>query len=338
MQLALPFGPIEQEDQAAKAAITARLDALEAAAKNCRIAWDETTGRVMRALGKLCGSRLQQSRGVVGLRWVGKTEELANDRDVERSKKTVAASLLRLERLGIIAKENHLDWRGKPDGLVISLEMTRVNQLARIGSISQKDVREDVREDVLKDVPEYLPKDVLKDVPRLEETLYTELPSIPNNPPPTESATATRLRCHERRSSEVAEVKDRSAADFGNCLEPLRELRNAFASIGIERYHALANEFATRVPEALEAVETYRLQKSKFKKPGAVISFLRDGAWPASGVKSLAELEQLKQKQQARDREATLERQRIAQARQSSEGFTAEELNLLRTAGLAVLA
>jgi hypothetical protein len=330
-QMKLPFGSTDAEDRAAIEAIHSRLNALELVAKHCRIEWDETTGRVMKALGKLCGSKLQISRGVVGLRWVGTTEDLAEDRDVDRAKKTVGAALLRLQRLGVIRKENHLDWRGKPDGLIITLEMARINQLARIGTTSQKDVREDP----LKDVREEVLEDVLKDVPRLAATLYTDLPSIPKNPPPTEES-QPEIQVAEPSGSVVAERSNRSAADFGIESDSLRDLRNAFASIGLERYRPLAEEFFQRADEAITAIATYRAQQSKFDRPGAVVSFLRSGAWPVPGVRTLEEIETSKRKSDARSREAAIERRRIEIAKRERNGFTEDERAQLATIGITI--
>jgi hypothetical protein len=332
-QMSLPLNCGEDEETSIRAARHERLNKLEAAAINCRIAWDEVGGRVLRALGHLCGSVVQQSRGISGLRWAGPVGELAGDKMVDASVARVRVVLKLLERLGIITKETHRNWRGQDCGVVITLEMGRVNTLAWVGNSLPEYPPNNPREYPPKYLPEYPPKYL----PQTEHTLYSVFPTIPNTPPPSEESHAE-LIVDEPGQAEPNQVDEialnRSAADFEIDPKPLRELEDACRSIGIERVKPFCDEFAARVPEALAAIATYRAQPSRFKSPGAVIAFLRSGAWSVSGVRDLTEIEATRSKAEAKRRDEAAERRRLELNKCS--GFTDEEIAGLRSAGILI--
>jgi hypothetical protein len=350
-QLTIAFDSIEAEERATREAIAGRLKMLEAAAINCRIAWDEVGGRVMRALGHLCGSRRQQSLGITGLRWAGPVSELAEDHMVGASVARVRAVLRRLEELGIVSKQVHHNWRGQDDGVLITLEMGAIQRLAKVGRMvsfygsenTTKECRNHPPDHPVDHPPNHLldyPVDYPANYPvdhlvHLEPTLYSVLPSIPKDPPPPKS----NANSDDRK-------QDRAAADFGKPLaadaatesiDDEAEIATELKSAGIDRTRPLAKEFRGRSAEVREAVATYRANRSKLRTPGAIVDFLRSGAWPVEGVRSLDEIQRQRERIAIERRERDAERLRIDHARNKPPGgFSDDERAELRKAGILV--
>lgn len=323
-QLNIPFASVEAEERAARESIFNRLTALEAAALAIGIKWDEVGGRVLRALGHLCGSRRQMDAGLSGLRWAGPVSELAEDKMVQASVVRVRVVLARLEDAGILTRAIRTNFRGQVDGLILTLDMTVINRLA-----NPRNRPLEYPLDSAVDNPVEYPLDR---VHHLDSVYTPRIPVIPNTPPPPKESQPTSLP--------VAFVATRPAADVFHSesgTESLAKIERDLRSIGIERAKPLALEFAQRAVAVSEAVQVFRAHRTRFSGPGAVVDFLRCGAWPVDGIKSIDEMQLATSKAAAKRLAADLERQRFAEARASPmQGWSDEELAILKKLGVPV--
>lgn len=292
VQLTIPFASAEAEQRAAQEAIADRLAALEGAARVLGIEWSEAGGRVMRALGHLCGSRRQIEAGLVGLRWSGTKRELAADPMVDASESRVGAVLNRLEAAGLITRTIRKNWRGQTDGVVITLEIAQVRRIART-AIDGRNAPPSAPASTPPDAPPSAPINAPPSGGIVSRTPLYRLSEIPNTPPPPiakQAAVVDSVHVQNAAPSVGGGGTAKATPTGGpvTSCSPLSatqdEIAGALAAIGIERAAPVAQEFAHRPEDVLRAVQTFRANRRRFRSAGAVVDFLRSGAWPAEGV------------------------------------------------------
>lgn len=164
----LDFGESADAERAADTQIRAqRAKAFEAAAERIGVHRGEIAHRLAGMLAVYADSPSMRAAGVTGLRWVGTTAELAEDRRLNCAADSVTRALRKFADAGLITRRLVTDDRGRTAGVEIELNMREINRLAadrsRVGSYPRIDPRTEARID-----------------PRICEPLYSSvIPSIP---------------------------------------------------------------------------------------------------------------------------------------------------------------
>lgn len=103
---------------------------------------------------------------------------------------------------------------------------------------------------------------------------------VAHNPPYPQERSATTRRASDPRgaAAEVLFFPDRSSSNE-------TVLAEAFQSIGLVYWRPLVEQFThLGVDHVLRAIATYRVNASRMRGPGALVSYLRFGAWPVDGI------------------------------------------------------
>jgi hypothetical protein len=168
------------------------------------------------------------------------------------------------------------------------------------------------------------------------------IPLHPPNPPPepwgvSPDAMGRLARCHGASrpmpwgvSPDVSVFTDKlsTAATEGGEWAAAAESVRATGLELVERFLAEAQKLGKSAAEIIDAAKTYEANRSKFKRPGALFTWLREGAWPAEGVRSarIVRAEREKRDQAEAERRARIQADQAAEMERREETAALEKV------------
>lgn len=250
-QLRFDWGESAEVERVAETAIRAqRARACEAAAVALGARPGEILYRVAGTLGVFVDSPSQRAKGLRGLRWSGTWAEIAER--CQCNSESVGRAVRRLRAAGVVQTELLADDRGAVVGVVVEIQMRRVQALAAPHSAGPGAC------------PDVGPGACPSAGPGAKRPHYiSDLSEYPKNPPPREAA------------AEVAKISQQQP-------EPWVEVAKALEGAGVTRSHATivaAKDAGYSPADVLAILGQFNQHRALFDGPGALVDRIRNGAW-----------------------------------------------------------